>query len=268
MAEIRMWMGLALVLAQCAHSAAAAQTAPADAVREVLLWVEAKDCPNAVRALNAGLAKGYPEVALLAGAMYEQGTCLKPDWNRAVDFYVKAHEGGQRAAPYRLASGYAAAVGGPDMAAALWWANQRGHRLISACGVSDAASTDPDRFVAELRTWKQSRLESCNYAVGVISTLAGDIQFPDIARVFALKGAVRVSLLPSIPRVDVKATGTEALEFSGVVEENVLRDRSARSATGVFEATMRKVAERALKRYPQPAGIDPGWKVDVNFVFD
>lgn len=42
---------------------------------------------------------------------------------------------------------------------------------------------------------------------------------------------------------------------------------SKNTATGAFEDTMRKVAERALKRYPQPAGIDPGWKVDVNFMF-
>lgn len=199
--------------------------------------------------------------------MYEEGTCLKRDWNRAVEFYVKANQGGQRAAPYRLASGYAAAVGGPDLAAALWWANQRGHRLVAACNLSDAASKDPDRFVAELQTWKQARLQACAYTVGVISTLAGDLEYPDVARAFAMNGAVRARFLPSIPRVDVKYHETDELQFSGAIDADILLDRRARSVTGAFEANIQKVAQRALQRYQQPAGIDPALAVEVNFVF-
>jgi hypothetical protein len=257
-------MGMALVLAQCVHFASAAPTAPNDAVRQVLLWVEAKNCPNAVRALNSGLANGYPEVSLLAGAMYEEGICLKPDWNRAVDFYIKAHEGGQRDAAYRLASGYAAAVGGNDTAAALWWARQRG--LVAACSIPEAGK-DPDRFVEALQAWPKSLREACNYMVGVMATLAGDIQYPELARTYALNGSVHVSFLPSIPRLDVKGSGTEAIQVSGLVDGDLLRDRTVKSATNLFETAMRKVAERALKRYPQPAGIDPGWKTELDVRF-
>lgn len=63
MADVRIRAALALALAQCAQTATAAQTAAADSVRQVFLWIGEKDCPNAVRELNAGLAKGFPEVA-------------------------------------------------------------------------------------------------------------------------------------------------------------------------------------------------------------
>lgn len=267
MADSRLWMAPVLVLAHCAQSASAAPTAATDAVRQVRLWIEAKECGHAVRELNAGLAKGYPELALLAGAMYEEGTCLKRDWNRAAGFYVQANEGGQRAARYRLASGYAAPAGGPDIAAALWWANQRGPQLVPACGVSEAAGTDPDRFVAELQTWQPARLQACNYAVGVISTLAGDMEYPEMARAFSLTGTVRVHFLPSIPRVDVKSTEAGELQFTGVDYAEVLIDRKGRSVTGAFQSNMRQLSDRALKRYPQPAGIDPALAAHVEFVF-
>lgn len=267
MADFRLLVASVVVLAQCAHTASAAPTAATDAVRQVRLWIEAKDCGNAVRELNAGLAKGYPEVALLAGAMFEEGTCLKRDWNRAATFYVQAHEGGQRAARYRLASGYAAPAGGPDMAAALWWANQRGDPVVPACGVSEAAGDNPDRFVAELQAWQPTRLQACNYTVGVMSTLAGDLEYPEMARTFSLTGTLHVRFLPSIPQVNVKSTEAGELQFRGVDYADVLVDRKGRSVTGAFVSNMRQLSDRALKRYPQPAGIDPALAVDVHFVF-
>lgn len=270
MKKFSTWFLLALVSAHGAQTAAAAPIpAPGtDSVRQVHQWIEAKDCPRAVRELNAGLAKGYPEVALLGGAMYEEGTCLKRDWNRAVHFYVMANEGGQRAAPHRLASGYASAAGGTDMAAALWWANRRGNSAGSACVVSDAARTDPDRFVAELQTWSPSRLAACNYIAGVMSTLAGDLEYPDTAKMFAVRGKVHVRFLPWMPRLDVTTTGTETLEVMGVFNADTLRDRSAKPVTSAFEAEVRKLAERALKRYPQPAKIDPAATAEMDLIFD
>jgi hypothetical protein len=47
------------------------------------------------RALNAGLALKRPESLLLAGTMYALGICVRRDWNRAMGFYVQAHDVGR-----------------------------------------------------------------------------------------------------------------------------------------------------------------------------
>jgi len=72
------------------------------AVQAVTEAMVKRDCTAAAAALNAGLAKQHPEVWLLAGAMFEDGLCLKPNWDRAVNFYQRADSAGQPAAALRL----------------------------------------------------------------------------------------------------------------------------------------------------------------------
>jgi TPR repeat protein len=92
------------------------------AVQAVSAAMGRSDCVAAASALNAGLAKSHPEVWLLAGAMFEDGLCLKANWDRALNFYQRADGAGLPSAAARLAAGYATAAGGRDLAASLWWA--------------------------------------------------------------------------------------------------------------------------------------------------
>jgi hypothetical protein len=257
------------LLVTLAIPAAARRVSSGDEVsRKVRLYVEARDCVSAVARLNDGLAKKYPEVNLLAGAMFESGICVKADWNRAVDFYVKALDGGQKAAIYRLMSGFAAPEHGPDMAAALWWANRPNIEFnVSSCKVSDANRDDPERFVEELRTWPQPHLAMCNYMVGVLATMSGEIRFPAKAAAFGLTGNVKLRFEPAVPRIDVDAAEITEHQVPGWLKGNALEDRESRGVRGIFEAAMRQGADRALKRYPQPAGIPPGSGVGITFAF-
>lgn len=237
-------------------------------VRKVRLYVEARDCASAVSRLSEGLAKKYPEVNLLAGAMFEKGVCVKRDWDRAVGFYSNAFDGGQKAAMYNLMSGFAAPEHGPDMAAALWWANRPTNDFSStACRVSAANRGEPDRFVEELRTWPQQRLAQCNYLIGVMATIIGEIRFPTKAERLGLGGLFKLRFEPAVPRIDIKTEETREVSIGGWLDGNAMEDREGRSIRGSFEASMRQVAERALKRYPQPAGIAPDLAIETKFDF-
>jgi TPR repeat protein len=199
--------GLALALALLAGGAQA-RTDGERAARDIGERLRASDCKGAVTALNAGLKQGHAEVALLAGSMYENGVCVSSDWQRAVSFYSQAYEDGQAEAASRLAAGFAAPENGPDIAAALWWAN-RGRAQAAqtqanvGCAVSPEAAGDPELFVAELRTWPQARLLLCNYIAGVMSTLAAEVQYPSRAIRAAMGSDVYLRFQPAVPRIDM-----------------------------------------------------------------
>jgi TPR repeat protein len=249
----------ALLLALAVQGAGA--TAPDDqALDRIAKRLADGDCAGAIEVLNDGLSKGYPEVQLLAGSMYENGTCVPRNWKKAVDFYAQADGGGLRVAGYRLAAGFAAPENGPDIAAALWWASRAWPSSgASACTVGGDAGDDPDRFVAVLRGWPQQRLAACNYVIGVITTLAGETYFPGRAIKYDVGALVRINFVPSVPRIDI--TTPE------VLDGQTMRNRSSKALAGKFELALRAVADRALKRYPQPSGIDPAWQQPLSFQF-
>jgi TPR repeat protein len=122
-----------------------------------------RDCARAASQLNAGVAKGYPELMLLAGAMYEDGVCLKPSWERAISFYEKAAAAGRPEAVARIAAGYAAPAGGRDAAAALWWALEARTALPAACTQVVAVADDADRFVNASKAWPARQVGACVY---------------------------------------------------------------------------------------------------------
>lgn len=255
---------LALTLAWVAGPAAAHTNRGDERAGNVLGRISASDCAGAVTRLNAGLEEGYPEVALLAGSMFENGVCLKRDWNKAVHFYVKAYDGGKKEAALRLAAGFAAPEHGPDMAAALWWASREKY---NTCTVPDAAMDDPDKFVAELRTWPQARLAQCNYIVGVTAMLNSEFRYPRNAVNYSLGGDFTARFWPAVPRIDIKSAETKEYSLLGVVDDHQLQARDSGAVRGSFESELRRAAQQALKHYPQPPGIPPDTSVDMRFSF-
>jgi hypothetical protein len=233
-------------------------------VESIMNRIEAGDCSTAVSRLKTGLGLEYPEVMELAGSMYENGLCVKRDWQRAVTFYIQAHEAGVKDAASRLAAGYADPANGPDIAAALWWFARTDGRSIESCKVS---KTDPDGFVAELSGWSQQKLVVCNYIVGVMATIAGELRYPDSASALGVGGSVALRFHAALPRVDVRMGETEEFRLLGLVEGDDLRDRSTKAVRHSFEGELRKVADRALRRYPQPAGIAADTVVNTSFHF-
>jgi hypothetical protein len=259
---------LSTLLAGMAAQAADEKRFARAAVRDVLDRIDARDCPGAIKKLNAGMAEKYPGIALLAGSMYENGVCLKQSWDSAMRYFVIAHRGGEEAAAYRLAAGYASPLAGPDPAAALWWIRQsRISSLAPRCLVDPPAATDSDLFIAALQKWTPARLAACNYVVGVMATVAGETQYPTRAYEAVLDGTLRIVFTPALPKIDVTTEETTERIMPGGRTGREIAERTAPQFTGAFERDARKNAERALARYPQPAGIDPGWQEPMKLIF-
>jgi hypothetical protein len=255
--------GLALLYAYSAFAATPGEQAAAD----VTSRIEARNCVQAVERLKDGLRKEYGEVELLAGTLYDHGVCVKRDWSRAVPFYVQAHAHGIKAAAERLAAGYADPLNGPDIAAAIWWAARSRVYTPASLGISEAAATDPDRLVAELRAWPPARLANFNYVIGVISTIASEMRYPALAQRYGLGGEVIVRFFPSVQRIEVRRGETREYQLLGVYNANVLRDRLARPVNNSFDTVVEEIAGRALRRYPKPPGILPDGVVEARFLF-
>lgn len=101
----------------------------------------------------------------------------------------------------------------------------------------------------------------------MISTVSAEVKYPAQAQAWAMGGDVTLRFLPAVPRVDLKKGDTEAYRLFGWVDGDALRDREATPIVGSFEASLREVAKRALRRYPQPAAIPANAEVTARFVF-
>ncbi len=234
--------------------------------------IAAKDCSGAVEDLKAGLKRGFDEVTLLAGSMYDNGVCVRRDWSRAVTFYVRAWEGGVQEAADRLAAGYASPENGADVAAALWWANRGRGKAgqaygIEGCTVGAAAVDDADRLVEELKSWAPARLTTCNYLIGVMSTLSAEVRYPALAQRYGVGGSVVLRLLPGLPRIEIDKSNLREFEPLSREQGDMTRGRAAKTIAG-FEKTIGEVAERALRRYPNPGGIAADTAMSFEYVFE
>jgi hypothetical protein len=229
------------------------------------------ECGEALRLVRAGLAVNSPRAALLTGAMYEHGICVKQNWDTAVTYYVIAHDGGERPASLRLAAGYAAPAAGPDVAAALWWMTQSEVAVSDTCAVEASARSDPDRFVAALQKWPPARMAACNYWTGVMATIAGETQYPwerrplEPAPTLAPGGKVAVRFTPGLAQVDIWTVGETGLFSAPRSASEALQLRASRKSR--LEGGVRIVADRALARYPQPAGLPLTWFYDLGISY-
>jgi hypothetical protein len=257
------WIFCTLVLA---GSSAVAQPFGTNVVARATERVNAGDCAGAVAVLKTGLADNTPGAALLAGTMYERGICLKQDWDSAVGNYVIAHDRGEAAAAYRLAAGYAAPLGGPDPAAALWWIGQSDIKTLrQPCQVPESERADPDRFVAALQKWTPARIAECNYVAGVFATVASAVKLSKELALARQESQLMVRFRPATADIDVWTT-TSGGVFGGAMPEG---QEAARRATrsSPFEATFKNIAADAVARYPRPPGLDPAVTVMMGIVY-
>ena len=236
------------------------------AINGVIVALEHKDCSRAVARLNSGLAQSYPGFFMLAGSMYEDGLCLKPNWERAERMYLRAHEAGHADGMLRLVAGYA--QGGRDPGAALWWA-QRARRLLAPadCKVGPGDAEDPDRFVAVVRAWPRERMNACLYVLGVTARVMGDVDYPASALVFDIAGTVEMRFKPAAGTIEWRTLAIEEPQMMGVVDGDTLRDRGSRRVQRALETHLREIGTRALRAFPRPAGVPEAWESKTTFVF-
>jgi TPR repeat protein len=233
------------------------QTESEKAVQAVVDAVGRKDCPGAVAALNAGLAKGHADVTVLAGAMFEDGICVRQNWDRALSLYQRAMAAGHPTAAARLAAGSAAPAGGRDKAATLWWATQARTPMPAECAVAPG-SDDPDRFVATLKGWSAERLEACFYVAAVMASVQAEAAQPGLASGFGLAGSANVMFTPAQRRVEVLGELTDDTASGRVAEggpEEAARRRRA------FTTHLQTTGERALARFAAPVAVPAEWRV-------
>lgn len=263
---------VAVLLAAWAGHVAAAERpeetrSERDARDGVLGAIQAKDCARAVARLNEGLAARFPGFYLLAGTMYEEGICLKPNWERAEQLYRRGVQAGHKGGMYKLVSGLA--HGPRDLGAALWWAQHAdGATLPRDCLVPGWVHRDAESYAATLRSWPAGRLAACAYTAGVVATVAGDVEYPRSAIGFAMQGRVRMEFVPAHARFAWETSELQLLPLMGVVSGDALADRSSRAQKDTLRRELEEAGQRALKRYAMPPGIDPGWRVLSEYIFE
>jgi hypothetical protein len=259
-------LALGLSVMAAAHAAPGARSA--QILRDVARDIESGDCASAVKQLNEGLSNDMPQLDLFAGSMFDHGVCVKRDWDKAVGLYVKAHQGGEHAAAFRLAAGYAAPDRDPDIAAALWWfAHTTPAIQVKGCEVAADAVADAGRFVAQLKSWPAAKLTACNYAAGLLATVAGEVHYPSRALSHAMGGDFVLRFTPALARIEIQSGQTEEYQLLGIHNAAFVRERNSKYVTDGFYENLQRVAQRALERYPKPAGIDPSWQFRVQFRF-
>lgn len=237
-------------------------TLDAQAVQNIVVYLEHKDCKGAVKALNKGIADKQRAALLMAGSMYEQGLCLKADWDQAAHYYQRAHEAGSRAAMPRLISGYAEK--NRDPAAALWWMAKSRYAMPAVCASANHLAADPDAFVAALNTWPAGQVNACVYTAGVLTRLDGEVEFPGAAASHGVSGDAIMDFYPATATIKWSKGDTERIAVTRMVragsdETSVFND--------IFLAHVRSVGDRTLAQFTRPEGIDPAWHISMKFQF-
>lgn len=207
---------------------------------------------QAVASLNRGMANHWASHSLIGGAMFEDGACLEPNWERAERLYLRAYQAGQRAGVLRLIAGLARE--GRDVGSAPWWTQQQKLSMRADCRTPAEVHGDPDRYVTALNAWQAQRLAACAYTVGVMARLLSDMHCTRDTRLLEVAGPVDVVFVPAQSKFEFDLQTVTAEGNLSIGKERLMRD--------LVEAE-----QLALKRYTKPADIDPAWRVTARFVF-
>lgn len=228
-------------------------------------------CTSAVDAIKSGLAAKKPYIMLLAGNMYEEGLCVKPDWNKAAGLYIRAEEAGQRFAIQRLAAGYARP--GMDNGMAIWWAAKGGGRASfpSRCIPAADPVNDPDGFNAALEKMAPATFQSCVYLIGVVSELLSQVRYPRVALRNSVTGSFKMEFVPAAGTITWTVEELEVDEnspntfFRDLAVEELENPRTIKNSLINY---LKGKSNFALARYPRPAGdFAPDYTYQFKYAF-
>jgi hypothetical protein len=214
-------------------------------------------CTSAVAAVKSGLAAKKPYIMLLAGNMYEEGLCVKPDWDKAAGLYMRAQEAGQRYALERLAAGYARP--GRDNGMAIWWiakSPSRGGYPARCIPAADPVN-DPDGFNAGLEKMPPATFKSCVYLIGVVNELLAQMRYPRLALRYSVSGSFKMAFVPAngsidwtVDKLDVDENSPGAF-YRDLASDDLDDPRKIKSSLIDY---LKGKSKFALARYPRPEG--------------
>jgi hypothetical protein len=260
-----------LVISGAAVGATAQVVGPAgkpdaEAVQQISAALRKGNCPAVLQALNDRLPGKHPGVFLLAGSLYEDGLCLKANWERAIDMYLAAHRAGASVAAAHLAAGYARPAAGPDKAAALWWALQADIKLPEPCTEPKPLLEDADRFVAALAAWPGQRLDACVYILGVQASIIKSMNRLSIPVDAGFQGSFRFNFNPAAGAIEVVEEVNAEESATQVVTSDDRRSQKTKAVSEALRRLLYEVTARsALSRYSRPDGIDPSWRLTTAY---
>lgn len=228
-------------------------------------------CVPAVEALKAGLVAKKPEVMLLAGTMYDEGLCVKADWNRAAAFYMRAQDSGQRFALERLIAGYARP--GRDNGMALYWAAQSPAHLglpQECIPVADPPK-NPDGFASAIDQMPPATFQSCVYTAGVMAQIFSETSYPPLALEWNVTGKILMVFDPAANTIDWKADTLNVPDTlpSGLrngADDMVQNPRAVKNSLVNY---MKGKGDFALKRFARPStwGLDRTFRLKREMTF-
>jgi hypothetical protein len=228
-------------------------------------------CISAVNAIKSGLAAKKPYITLLAGNMYEEGLCVKPDWGKAAGLYMRAEEAGQRFAIERLASGYARP--GRDNGMAIWWAAKGSEHQTypSRCIPTEDPVSDPDGFNAALEKMAPATFQSCVYLIGIVNELRSQVRYPQVALRNNVSGSFKMKFVPATGTITWTVGELEVDEnspgafFRNLAVEGLENPREIKNSLVNY---LKGKSNFALARYPRPAGdFAPDYTYQFEYVF-
>lgn len=220
---------------------------------EIHFAVTAGHCSRAAALLNLGLARKYPSHYVIGATMYEEGLCLKANWERAERLYVLGWQAGQSRALHRLVAGLVRDA--RDPAAGLWWAQQAQSTMLpEPCRVPADVHANAERYIDALKAWPPGRLAACSYTVGVTAAAVGEVEYTLVGVRRAIAGDAAMTFVPAQARIEWNLERMTVGDGRPADLERFRRDLDEQSA-------------RALKRYRQPPDIDPDWRVDFTMRF-
>jgi len=230
-------------------------------------------CVPAVEAIKAGITEKKPEVMLLAGTMYDEGLCVKPNWDRAAAFYMRAQDSRQRFALEHLIAGYARP--GRDNGMALYWAAQSHVRmgLPPECIPAADPLKDPDGFASAIDKMPPVVFQSCVYTVGVVAQIFSEASYPPLALDWNVTGKIRMEFDPAANTVDWQADTLDVRENpSGIrngADDLVQNPRAVKNSLVNY---LKGKSDFALKRFARPStwGLDRTfrYKRELEFTID
>ena len=264
-------MGVLLALVAAPAGATGRKEPPSEVEEQAVAGIHdalrAGDCALVASRLNDGLKRKYPSVYLLAGTLYEQGLCLKPDWDRAARLYQQANDAGEPKGLQRMIAGLA--EGGRDRAAAMYWAlEDPAARLPEECEAGRGLRKEPEAYVAQLRRWPAGRLDACVYLVGVVNAIAGEMEYPSVGTAYAVYGRYQMDFHPATATVEWEELELRLGNMEGAISGDDLRDRDSSRVKQTLRTALQQTSHRTLRRFTKPADVPTQWRIQREFAFN